>query len=94
MMSTMSQLQKKRMPDRGFRRAYDSLKPEFRVARQLVAARNRAGLTQAQVAGRMGTTQSTIARLESGKRLPTLSSLERYAQAVGCKIQLRLLSRR
>jgi DNA-binding XRE family transcriptional regulator len=94
MMSTVSQLQRKWRPDHEFRRAYDCLKPEFRAARQLVAARNRAGLTQAQVAGRMGTTQSTIARLESGKRLPTLSSLERYAQAVGCKIQLRLLSRR
>ena len=51
MMSTTSQLQNKWMPDREFGRAYDSLKPEFGVARQLVAARNRAGLTQAQVAG-------------------------------------------
>jgi DNA-binding XRE family transcriptional regulator len=93
-MSTLAQLKKEWLPDRAFRRAHDSLKPEFRVARQLIAARNRAGLTQAQVARRMATTQSTIARLESGHGLPTLSSLERYAQAVGCTIQLRLLPRK
>ena len=93
-MSTLAQLKKKWMPDPEFRRTYDALKPEFAVARQLIAARNRAGLTQAQVARRMGTTQSTIARLESGKRPPTLGSLKRYAQAVGCEIQLRLLPRR
>lgn len=46
-MSTLAQLKRKWLPDPAFRRAYDSLKPEFQVARQLIAARNRAGLTQA-----------------------------------------------
>ncbi|MCH8266487.1 MAG: helix-turn-helix transcriptional regulator [Acidobacteria bacterium] len=90
-MSTLKQLKKRWLRNPEFRRAYASLKPEFAIARQLIAARNRAGLSQAEVARKMGTTQSTVARLESGKRLPSVSSLSRYAKAIGCKIQFRLL---
>lgn len=73
------------------RAAYDAQADEFAVARELIAARTKAGLTQADVAERMGTTQSTIARLEAGRAAPSLRSLQRYAQAVGCRavVQLR-----
>ena len=55
-------------------------------------ARARAGLTQDAVAERMGTTKSTISRLEAaGKHSPSLSTLKRYAQAVGCELQITLV---
>jgi len=70
--------------------AYEAQADEFAVARELIAARTKAGLTQADVAERMGTTQSTVARLEAGKAAPSLRSLQRYAQAVGCKAVVHL----
>ncbi len=79
------------MLDPEFRRAYDSLKPEFEIARQLIRARRRAGMSQVEVAKRMRTTQSAVARLESGRQMPAMSSLKRYADALGCRIQVRLL---
>ena len=77
---------------KGFTEAYDSLELEYRVADQLLKARARAGLTQEAVAERMGTTKSAISRLESaGKHAPSLATLKRYASAVGCDLQVRLI---
>ena len=70
--------------------AYDALGPEFELARELIAARARAGLTQAEVARRMKTTQSAVARMESGRRVPSLNSLSRYAEATGSRAVVRL----
>ena len=63
---------------------------EFEMAHELIAARARAGLTQADVAERMGTTQSTVARIEGGRATPSLRSVQRYADAVGCRAVVRL----
>ena len=71
-------------------REYDALAEEFELAREMITARNRAGLTQADVAERMGTTQSAIARIESGRRQPSMRTVQRYAQAIGCKAVVRL----
>ncbi|MDR3451260.1 MAG: helix-turn-helix transcriptional regulator [Rhodoferax sp.] len=58
----------------------------------MLKARSRAGLTQDAVAERRGTTRSAISRLEfAGKRAPSLATLKRYAMAVGCELQVRLL---
>lgn len=77
---------------RGFQAAYDALAVEYAIANQMLAARARAGLTQEAVATRMGTSKSTVSRLESaGKHAPSLSSIKRYAKAVGCKIEVRLV---
>ncbi len=58
---------------------------------QLVAARQRAGMTQAQVAGHMFTTPSVVSRLEAGRHTrPSLRTIERYARAVGCKVEIRI----
>ena len=77
---------------RGFQAAYDALAVEYAIANQMLAARSRAGLTQEAVASRMGTSKSTVSRLESaGKHAPSLSSIKRYAEAVGCKIEVRLV---
>jgi ribosome-binding protein aMBF1 (putative translation factor) len=69
---------------------YDSLAPEFEIAAELIRARRRAGLSQAELATRMRTSQSTIARLESGQTLPSTKTLLRYAEATGSKIHVRL----
>lgn len=77
---------------RGFEQAYDALELEYELAGQLLKARTRAGLTQDAVAERMGTTKSAISRLEgSGKHAPSLTTLQRYAEAVGCSLQVRLV---
>ena len=77
---------------RGFKAAYDALAVEYAIANEMLAARSRAGLTQEAVANRMGTSKSTVSRLESGgKHAPSLSSIKRYAEAVGCKIEVRLV---
>ena len=77
---------------KGFTEAYDALALEYQVAGQMLKARSRAGLTQDAVAERMGTTKSAISRLESaGKHAPSLATLKRYASAVGCELQVRLV---
>lgn len=75
--------------------AYEALAPEFEVLRQMLQARKAAGLTQAQVAERMGTKPPAVTRLESalssGKHSPSLATLRRYATAVGCRLEVRLI---
>ena len=71
---------------------YDALAPEFEISAELLKARLRAGLSQSELAARMGTSQSTIARLENGQTLPSTKTLLRYAQATttsstcGCRL--------
>lgn len=69
---------------------YEKLEEEFAIARELIHARARAHLTQAEVAKRMGTTQSVVARLESGTKSINLKTLEKYAEATGSHLQVRL----
>src|SRR5690349_15213103 len=77
---------------KGFSEEYDALELEYEVASQLLKARSRAGLTQDSVAQRMGTTKSAVSRLEAaGKHAPSLATLKRYASAVGCDLQVRLV---
>jgi len=76
----------------GFAEAYAALALEYQLADQMLKARARAGLTQDAVAERMGTTKSAVSRLESaGKHAPSLATLKRYAQAVGCELQVKLV---
>jgi transcriptional regulator with XRE-family HTH domain len=79
---------------KGFTEAYEALELEYQVANQMLKARAQAGLTQDAVAERMGTTKSAVSRLESAsKHAPSLSTLKRYAQAVGCELQIKLVRR-
>lgn len=84
-------LHRKWMEDPSYREAYEVIAPEFEIARELIAARARAGLSQAEVAERMGTTQSAVARIESGKQKPSTRTLERYAQATGSTVKISLV---
>jgi DNA-binding XRE family transcriptional regulator len=77
---------------KGFADAYNALELEYQVAGQMLKARSRAGLTQDAVAELMGTTKSAVSRLESaGKHAPSLATLKRYARAVGCELQVKLV---
>lgn len=78
----------------GFAEAYESLELEYALAGQMLAARAKAGLTQDAVAERMGTTKSAISRLEAaGRHAPSLATLKKYAAAVGCDLQVKLVPR-
>lgn len=78
----------------GFAAAYDALDDEFAALGELLRARQQAGMTQADVAISMGVAQATVARLESSagsrKHAPSLSTLRRYADAVGCDLRIML----
>ncbi len=67
---------------------YEKLAPEFKLAGIIVEARTKAGLTQAQLAKRMKTTQSVIARLEGGRVHPSTETLERFAKATGSRLKI------
>jgi len=76
--------------DPAYREAYEALGPEFALVSALVMARSRAKLTQAELASLMGTTESAISRLESGRSKPSTRTLERYADATGHRLSIRL----
>ena len=77
---------------KGFREAYDELEEEQLLTRELLGARIRAGMTQEEVATYMGTTKSAVSRLEAaGKHSPSVTTLKKYAQAVGCDIKITLV---
>ena len=78
----------------GYSEARREAAVEFHLLSQLLEARKRAGLTQEEVALRMGTTRSAISRLEgSRKHLPALSTLRRYADVLGCDVEIQLVPR-
>ena len=89
-MKTLKDLKAQMLANPAIRAEYDAQAEDFAAARDLIAARARAGLTQSEVAQRMGTTQSAVARLEGGKAAPSIRSLQRYAQAIGCRLALKL----
>lgn len=92
-MSSIAQLKKKWMEDPDVRDAFIEMTPEFEISRGLIDARIKAGLTQEEVALRMGTTQSAVARLEGGRSLPSMKSFYRYAEATGTKAVFNLVQR-
>ncbi len=83
----------KREPE--FKAAHDELEMEFTLLRELLLARRQAGLTQAEVAEKMGTKPPAVTRLETAlsdrKHSPTIATLKKYAQAVGCKLEVHLV---
>jgi ribosome-binding protein aMBF1 (putative translation factor) len=84
------EIEKRLLADPEVRREYDALAPEFEFSAELLRARLRSGLSQAELAARMGTSQSAIARLESGRTLPSTKTLLRFAEATSSKVKLRL----
>jgi transcriptional regulator with XRE-family HTH domain len=92
-MLTHKELKERALERAAVRAEYDRLEGEFALLDEFLKARTAAGVTQAEVAARIGTTQSAIARLESGrgKHSPSLATLRKYAQALGCHLELKLV---
>ena len=85
----IKELHKQSMSDPKYRAAYDALEDEFTLASELIRARTRAGLTQADVAERMGTKQSAISRIEAGRNV-SVEKLRGYAEAVGGQLKIQI----
>ncbi len=92
-MARISELHKKWMKEPKYRKAYEALGEEFALSSAVMDVRNRAGLTQAELARKMGTTQPVVARLESGRSRPSMRTLERLAEATGSRLLIRFESR-
>ncbi|CAN5374598.1 helix-turn-helix transcriptional regulator [soil metagenome] len=89
-MTKIADLKKRLMKNPQFRKEYVAAETEFSVIESLVRARTQAKLSQSELARRLGTTQSSIARLEGGGVSPSLAMLRRYAEATGKKLTIRL----
>jgi transcriptional regulator with XRE-family HTH domain len=86
--SSLDELHKGWLKRPGYKKAYEALEEEFSIASAMIEARTRAGLTQEQVARRMKTTQTVIARLESGRTRPSTRTLQRFAKATGMHLRI------
>jgi transcriptional regulator with XRE-family HTH domain len=84
-MKTLKVLKAELLANPKVRKAYDELAPEYEIARAVIRARALAGLTQVQLAERMGTSQSYVARLESGRTLPSTRTLLKVAEITGTR---------
>jgi transcriptional regulator with XRE-family HTH domain len=97
-MLTHDQLVKKMLKRSEVKAEYTAQAEEFVLLDELLRARLRAGLTQAEVAKRMGTMTPAIARLEGGGgkqgHSPSVATLRKYANAVGCRLEITLLPRK
>jgi len=93
MRKSLKQFRSRALARSDVRREYDRIADEFEFLDEILKARAAAGLSQADVAARIGTTQSAVARLESvgGKHSPSIATLQRYASALGYKLQVRLV---
>ena len=85
-MARISDMHKKWMKEPKYKKAYDALEEEFVLAAAVMDVRNRAGLTQEELALKMGTTQPVVARLESGRSRPSMRTLERLADATRSRL--------
>jgi ribosome-binding protein aMBF1 (putative translation factor) len=91
-MLSHKQMKAQMLSEPAVKREYDRLAEEFVLVEELVQARLRSGLSQAEVAKRMGTKSPAISRIESAdmKHSPSLRTLRKYAAAVGCRLEFRL----
>ena len=87
-MTKIAALHKKWLKDPNYRREYEGLEEEFALASAIIDARSRAGLTQEELAAKMRTSQSAVARLESGRTIPSGSTLKRFARATGTRLRI------
>ncbi len=91
-MTSLATLRKTLLTNPEVKTEYERLGPIFAVIGEMIDARQEAGLTQAEIAHRMGTTQSVIARLESARHMPTFDMISRYAAAIGRRVAVHLVA--
>ncbi len=87
-MKSYSQVKKQLFQDEEIRKLYDEMNPEFAFIKQIIEKRLQKGLTQTQLAEKLGTKQSAIARLESGAYNPSLSFLKKVGHALDVNIKI------
>ena len=87
-MTKISTLNKNWLKDSAYKEAYGSLSTEFELAQKLLEVRVKSGMSQGELAQKMGTSQSAIARLESGSAMPSMRTLSKLALATGCEMQI------
>ncbi|WP_198525657.1 helix-turn-helix domain-containing protein [Thiomicrorhabdus sp. Kp2] len=87
-MTSLSDFKKELLQQDDFKNEYDALEEEFQFIRVLIDMREKSGLTQEEIAKKMGTQKSNISRLEKGTSNPGWKTLKKYAHACGFKIQL------
>ena len=90
-MTSLAKLRHELLADPVVKAEYDRLGPIFAIVGELIDARQAAGLTQTQIAARMGTTQSVIARLEAARHMPSFDMVTRYAAAVDRRVDMHLV---
>jgi transcriptional regulator with XRE-family HTH domain len=97
-MNAHEELKKRALADPQVKQAYDELAEEFVLLEELIKARKAAGLTQADIAKAMHTSQSYVGRLEcsggSNRHSPSLMTLRRYAKAANCRLAIRLIPKK
>ena len=89
-MTKLKDLKKQLLERPDVRAEYDALAEEFSLAEALIRARAEADMTQEQVAEKMQTSQSYVAKLESGSVSPSMKALQRYAAATGARLKISL----
>jgi transcriptional regulator with XRE-family HTH domain len=87
-MARIVDMHKRWLKEPKYKKVYGALEEEFALASAVIDVRNRAGLTQKQLARKMGTTQPVVARLESGRTRPSMRTLERLARATGSRLSI------
>lgn len=87
-MRDYKELQKELLKDPDFKKAYDALEPEFALAEQIIQKRLDLGLSQSDLAKKMGTKQSAIARLESGSYNPSMAFLQKTVKALNANLKI------
>lgn len=87
-MTDVKQLLEEAKKDPEFLKEYEALEEEFSLASALISARAQADMTQQDVAEKMATSQSYIAKLEGGAVSPTMKALRRYADATGSRLKI------
>ena len=87
---TFKNFKKEAMADPKFKKEYEAMAPVWELRKKLIKLRMKEGKTQEQIAKLMGTQKSNISRLESGEKVsfPTLSTISKYANALGYKVNL------
>lgn len=89
-MSKWKDLEKELLSDPATKKEFDKLAPRYALISKLIAARLKKGMTQKDVADKIGTKQSAIARLEAGNINPTIDFLEKVALVLGTKLTIQL----
>jgi transcriptional regulator with XRE-family HTH domain len=89
------ELKRKALNRAGVKAEYEMLEPEFTLLKALLSARKKAGLSQAEIAKRMGTKPPAITRLESsltsGKHSPSIATLKKYVEVLGYRLEIRIV---